>query len=129
MKKENSKLFIASFVIIIVLLIAVIIILLQDKKYDEIPQMNEPQMERRTRIDNNKTERKQNYISQDEALSIALKHAGKTKQEVRDIDVELDYEYGRTLYEVTFESNNYEYEYYIEPDTGKIFKSFKEFDN
>lgn len=67
-----------------------------------------------------------NYISIERALEIALENVGAAKQNIRDIDVELDYKFGQNVYEVTFDYNGYEYEYYLNPISGGIIKSFKE---
>ena len=68
------------------------------------------------------------FITVDKALDIALKAAGTTKQNVRDIDVELDYKFGQTVYEVSFDLGQYDYEYYLDAKTGNVIKSFKEID-
>ena len=68
------------------------------------------------------------YISADRAVDIALENIGATRGAVRDLDVELDYEFGQKVYEVTFDYNQYEYDYYINPESGDIIKSFKEID-
>ncbi len=68
------------------------------------------------------------YISKDKALSIALNNAKLNKSDVYDISVELDYKYGQTVYEIDFDYNKYDYEYYINATTGKIIHHFKEID-
>ena len=61
------------------------------------------------------------YIGRDAALEAALKHASLSKNDVRNIDIELDYEYGRMVYEVEFEvGTTTEYEYDINAATGEI---------
>lgn len=60
------------------------------------------------------------YIGSDAALDIALGHAKLSKSEVRNIEVELDYEYGSMVYEVEFESGAVEYEYDINAADGDI---------
>lgn len=69
-----------------------------------------------------------NYISTQDALDVALKAFGASRDAVRDIDVELEYRRGQTFYEVSFEQGQYDYEYYIDATTGNILKSFKEID-
>ena len=69
-----------------------------------------------------------NYISSQAALDTALAHLGTSQSSVRDIDVDLEYKLGQVIYEVNFNLNQYEYEYYIDATTGEILKSFKELD-
>lgn len=61
------------------------------------------------------------YIGRDAALEAALKHASLSKNDVRNIDIELDYEYGSMVYEVEFEvGTTTEYEYDVNAATGEI---------
>ncbi|HHX30066.1 MAG TPA: cell wall protein [Clostridiaceae bacterium] len=60
------------------------------------------------------------YIGSDKAISIALEHAGFTKDSVTRLRTELERENGRMVYEVEFEHGDYEYEYEIDALTGKI---------
>ena len=68
------------------------------------------------------------YITKDKAIDIALKHAGLKKNAVYELDAELDYKYGQKVYEVDFEYKEHDYEYFINAESGKIVKSFKELD-
>ena len=67
-------------------------------------------------------------LTKDKALSIALKHAGLTREQVRDLDVELDRDDGTLHYDVDFEAGGYDYEYEIHATSGKILRSNKEKD-
>lgn len=60
------------------------------------------------------------YIGKDAALSAALKAAGLTKDQVKNIEIELDYEHGVMVYEVEFDRSFDEYEYDIDAKTGAI---------
>lgn len=60
------------------------------------------------------------YIGNDAALSAALTHAGLSRDAVKNIEIELDYEYGLMVYEVEFESGSAEYEYGIDARSGDI---------
>ncbi len=75
--------------------------------------------------DNRLTE-KAGYITAEEAKSIALTHANVAESNVFDYDCEFDNEKGRAVYEIDFESMNYEHEYDIDAVTGEILKSEKE---
>ena len=69
-----------------------------------------------------------NYISRDKAIEIALNHAKLEKSSVRDLDADLERKYNTVVYEVDFEYQNYDYEYYIDATKGTIVHSFKEID-
>ena len=79
-------------------------------------------------MDNQATTDSKNYISRDNAISIALKDLKLTKNDVYDLECELDKEFNQTVYEVTFNYKNLEYEFYINAESGKIIHSFKELD-
>ena len=69
-----------------------------------------------------------NYISKDEALEKALNSLNISQSNIYDLSNELDYKYGQTVYEIEFKYDGYEYEFYIDAETGNIVKSFKERD-
>jgi uncharacterized membrane protein YkoI len=71
---------------------------------------------------------KKTYIGKDAAINIALAHAGLERSKVRDLKCELDRENGIMVYEVEFESGQFDYEYDIDAAIGKILKSKKEID-
>ena len=62
------------------------------------------------------------YIGQDEAKAIAFRDAGVTEDQVSRLEVELDYEDGRMVYEVEFYLGQVEYDYDIDAKTGRIVK-------
>lgn len=59
-------------------------------------------------------------LTQDEAVEIALQHAGCTRDSVTNLRAELDTDHDRQVYEVEFHSGRTEYEYKIDADTGDI---------
>ena len=67
-------------------------------------------------------------LSRTEARDIALKHAGLTVSQVRDLEVELDRDGEKLHYDVDFEADGYDYDYEIDAQSGKILKSRKERD-
>jgi uncharacterized membrane protein YkoI len=69
------------------------------------------------------------YISADRAKEIALSHAGVAETNVFDYDCELEHVGGRAVYEIDFESMNYEHDYDIDAVTGEIIRSDKEFND
>ena len=56
------------------------------------------------------------------ARSIALSHAGVSENKAYDMDIELDDEDGRLVYEVEFKSGNMEYDYEIDAASGAVLK-------
>ena len=56
------------------------------------------------------------------AKSIALNHAGLSENQAYDMDIELDDEDGKLVYEIEFKSGNMEYDYEINAATGAILK-------
>lgn len=63
-------------------------------------------------------------LSEDEALSIALDHAGFTEAEVTNLRIRLDTDDRTPDYEIEFRRGRQEYEYEIHAETGAI----KDFD-
>lgn len=60
------------------------------------------------------------YIGKEKAKKIAFNDAGVSSSKVTNLEVELDADDGRLVYEVDFKSNGTEYEYEINAKTGKI---------
>ena len=60
------------------------------------------------------------FIGTENALKVALDHASVESSAVKDIEVELDYDDGKWIYEVEFDVNQWEYDYEIDAFTGKI---------
>ena len=63
------------------------------------------------------------------AKSIALNHAGVSENEAYDMDIELDDEDGKLVYEIEFRSGNMEYDYEIDAASGTILKHEAELDD
>ncbi len=63
------------------------------------------------------------------AKSIALNHAGVSENKAYDMNIELDDEDGRLVYEVEFKSGNREYDYEIDASSGAILKHETELDD
>ena len=59
-------------------------------------------------------------ITREQAIAIALEHAGFTENQVRQLWAEYDVDHGVKLYEVDFKNENLEYEYDIHAETGEI---------
>ena len=99
-----------------------------EEKYDDLEDRYESNFDN-SQNTNNPGENK-NYISKTEALSIALKDLNLNSTDIYDQDIELEYKlkYKMTVYEITFDYDFFEYEYYINPITGEILDSFKSID-
>ena len=68
-------------------------------------------------------------ISKEDALGIALKDAGVTKDSIKDYESELDYELGIMVYDIKFKSGDTEYSYEIHAENGEILDKDTEKDN
>lgn len=68
-------------------------------------------------------------ISAAEAKAIALAHAGLTADQVKGLRSEYDRDDGIAVYEVEFRSGNWEYDYEIHAETGKIREWDKDWDD
>lgn len=79
-------------------------------------------------IDEDLVIRPEEYTAIEKALAIALENVGANRDSVWDIDIELERKFGQVVYEVSFNYEKYEYEYYINAKSGEIIKSFKEID-
>ena len=69
------------------------------------------------------------YIGRDKAMEIALSHVGLSFSDVRALEVELDAENGKLVYEVEFKSGANEYDYEIDAKSGEIIKNHVEIDD
>lgn len=65
------------------------------------------------------------YIGEEKAKLIALEHAGLSEKDVSKLEVELDFDDGRMIYEVEFNRGTVSYDYEIDAKNGQIleFKS------
>ena len=68
-------------------------------------------------------------ISREEAIAIALEHAGFTADQVSRLECEFDGDDPVKEYEVDFHQGKYEYSYDIHAETGQILFSEKEIDD
>ena len=64
-------------------------------------------------------------ITAKHAKETALRHAGLDESQVSDVDVDLDRENGKLIYEVDFISGNTEYDYDINAETGEVISADK----
>ena len=68
-------------------------------------------------------------ISRDDAIAIALSHAGFTADQVKGLECEFDIDNRVPEYEVDFHEGKYEYNYDIHAETGEILFQEKEMDD
>jgi uncharacterized membrane protein YkoI len=59
-------------------------------------------------------------ISRDQALDIALREAGVSKDAVYDLEAELERGFGKSVWEIDFESGNKEYSFDIDAVSGEV---------
>ena len=69
------------------------------------------------------------HISEAEAKTIALAHAGLSEAQVSRMKIKLDREDGIMVYEVEFNNGRLEYEYEINAETGRILKTDVDYDD
>lgn len=141
--KNGMKIFIAALLCIIIVLLVIIIVLFLDneREYDDdypnygsqiYDQGNNSNSNNNNEENNNGNNNNGNnndngnYISKQNALSIALKNIGLKESDIYDLSIELDYKYGKVVYEIDFDYKQYEYEFYIDATSGAILHSFKE---
>ena len=65
-------------------------------------------------------------ITVEEAINLAMNHAGVNKNDAYDIDAEYERE---GYYDVDFKANGYEYNYDVDASNGSILRSKKEIDD
>ena len=68
-------------------------------------------------------------LSQEQALSEALKHAGLSRDQIDFVKkVEADWEHGRKVYEIKFYQGRMEYEYEVDAENGRILRAERDRD-
>ncbi len=60
------------------------------------------------------------YIPRDEALEIALDHAGLHNEDIFDTEIEFERDLNSAWYEIEFNSNMGEHEYTMDAESGEI---------
>ena len=68
-------------------------------------------------------------LTEDQALAIALEHAGLTEEQVSYLNAHLDRDDGRWVYEIEFREGRNEYEYAVRASDGKIVDFDKDWDD
>lgn len=66
------------------------------------------------------------YIGEEAAKAAALSHCGLTEAEVTGLRIHMDLEDGKMVYEVEFDTAQWEYEYDIDAKTGAVLQVDKE---
>lgn len=77
-----------------------------------------------TKVGSNPSEK--SYIGKDKAKIVALENASIEEKNIINIEIDFDMADGILIYEVDFETNQYEYEYDINASTGEIINIEKE---
>lgn len=119
-------------------------IISSDKEYDPVkfsssnketepketkPKETEPKETKPKETEPKETKPKDEVIGKSKAKSIALNHAGVSSSDAKGMECEYDVDDGRKVYEVSFRSGKYEYDYEIDAVTGKILSWDKEVDD
>ena len=68
-------------------------------------------------------------LTEEQALTIALEHAGLTEEQVSYLNAHLDRDDGRWVYEIEFREGRIEYEYAVRASDGKIVDYDKDWDD
>lgn len=68
-------------------------------------------------------------LTQEEAETIALAHAGLSAEELLYLRTELDRDDGRQEYDIEFQLDRWEYDYEIHAETGEILSWDKDWDD
>lgn len=123
--KNNKNIIIIILSVIILLLLFAFIGVLVYLKFDHLDDKEEFIPNPNSTTTGDKTS---NYISGDEALEIALKSLNISRDSVYDVSTELDYKFGKNVYDIDFNYDRYEYEFYVDAKTGELLKSFRERD-
>lgn len=102
-----------------------------DRDYEPLPKAEhtptEPQPTEPKAAEPPKSEK--TCLSAEQAKAIALKHAGLTADQVKGLRSEFDRDDGVPVYEIEFRAGQYEYDYEIHAETGKIREFDKELDD
>ncbi len=72
---------------------------------------------------------KASYISEEQAKSAALSHAGLSAEAITEYKSKLDREHGVMVYEIEFKCEGFEYDYEIDASAGTVLKNHKETDD
>ncbi len=138
----NVNMILVAILLFIIVLLLVALILVLNKNNKTTTNNTNPSNSVDTNVvkddstidntnDNTKDEVKvndDNYISREKVISIVSNDIGISQNDMHDLDIELDYKYGKKVYEISFDYQYHEYEYYIDASNGDIVHSFKERD-
>ncbi len=90
------------------------------------PQGEQTQPEQQTQAGSQGNSANQPGIGIEEAKEAALQHAGLTAAEVTFVKEEMDYEHGKTEYDIEFVSATTRYQYEISGEDGAVLESSQE---
>ena len=68
-------------------------------------------------------------IGKDKAKAEAFEHAGVQENDVRELEIEVDFKQGTRVYEVDFTSAEFEYNYNVDAKSGEILHDHREYDD
>ncbi len=124
MKKDKKNIVIVILSIVIVVLLFFCIFMYFKIEYmDDVLDYKEDSCITNTNVNENNK-----YISKDDALALVLKSLNINKDSIYDLNIELENKFNTAVYELDFKYNRYEYEFYVNAESGEILKSFIERD-
>ena len=102
-----------------------------DKKENPAPvnKVNNNNKNNYSPSSNDSANNNNSVISEEDAIEIALEHAGFSESEVSRLHAEYDYDDGFYKYEVDFRQGMYEYDYEINAENGNIISYDKDYDD
>lgn len=133
--EDKSKIIIGVLITLVVCLtIGLILIYVRyekiEDKYDDLVENyydKDGSFQENNNPNNDSNNTNNKYISRDNALEIALKNLNVTEDKIYDLDIEMEYKnrFNTLVYEVSFDYELFEYEYYINAYTGEVLDSLK----
>ena len=124
MKKDKKNIVILILSIIILILLFLCVYMYFKIEYmDDVLDYKEDSCITNTNVNENSK-----YISKDDALELVLKSLNINKDSIYDLNIELEKKFNTSVYELDFKYDRYEYEFYVNAESGEILKSFKERD-
>ena len=80
-------------------------------------------------VDSTGAASEKDYIGTEAAKLAAIEHAGVTEEQLWDLEIDLDYDAGKMVYEVEFHTADAEFEYDIDAKSGQVIKAQRDDSN
>lgn len=119
MKKEFT--IVAIIITILIFIIGAIYIFQLDRALNLMEnRIHQNLVQQQANTEEKLDQDKKNSITEEEAIKVALTHAGVKQNETSFLRIKQDYDDGISIYEVDFNVGIIEYNYSIDTTTGKI---------